>query len=294
MRAIIWVVAISITILVLYVLQQLIEKKVSAENEILKNEVLMASAAYTINDPDHTLFLSSKLKEISGLSNSTMDSVLLTVQDEKGIIYKVDKKTGAILSEEKFSGKGDYEGIELVDDTTYIVTSKGNIYAFFDHRDNTIKFETPLSIQQDIEGLGYAHHLNALLLACKARDRDQEKHLRSIYAFDLGKKELIADPLFTLDGNEIAAKLGRKKSTPYFSPSAIAITADQDIYILSSVAKALIIVDGTGRLKRAVNLDRALHSQPEGILVDDDKTLYISNEGRDGIAKIYVFNPKPK
>jgi uncharacterized protein YjiK len=105
---------------------------------------------------------------------------------------------------------------------------------------------------------------------------------------------LIPDPLFILDAKEIATKLARTKSTPYFSPSGIAIAPDGDYYILSSVAKALIIVDDSGQLKSGVNLSRALHSQPEGLFLDQENTLYISNEGRDGVAKIYIFYPKPQ
>jgi uncharacterized protein YjiK len=274
--------------------QQVIEKKIAASENIYLDEIFVSTSNYSINQPDQTLFLSSKLKEVSGLSNSKIDSVVLTIQDEKGIIYHINKSDGRILKEEKFAGKGDYEGIERVGDTTYIVSSNGDIFCYSGSKESTEKYKTDLQLAQDIEGLGYSPELNALLIACKGRKNGEEKHLRSVYAFDLATKKLSSQPLFVIDGKEIAEKLNRKRPTPYFSPSAIAVARDGAYYILSSVAKALIVVEKNGQCRSGVNLSRALHSQPEGILLDNDNTLYISNEGRDGVAKIYVYHPKPK
>jgi uncharacterized protein YjiK len=294
MRIIIWIVAIVLTLVVLYLVQQVIENKVALAENKYSNEVLKSTSNYLINQPDQTLFLSSKLKEVSGLSTAKVDSVILTIQDEKGLIYHINKSDGRILREEKFAGKGDYEGIERVGDTTYIVTSNGDIYCYSDAEDETQIHKTDLEVSQDIEGLGYSPELHALLVACKGRKNGEEKHLRSIYAFDLATKKLSSQPLFVIDGKEIAEKLKREKPTPYFSPSAIAMTRDGAYYILSSVAKALIVVEKNGKCRSGVNLSGALHSQPEGILLDNNNTLYISNEGRDGVAKIYVYHPKAK
>ena len=42
-------------------------------------------------------------------------------------------------------------------------------------------------------------------------------------------------------------------------------------------------------MRHMVKLKKKIHEQPEGIVFAQDGTLYISNEGKDGKAKIYKF-----
>ena len=37
-------------------------------------------------------------------------------------------------------------------------------------------------------------------------------------------------------------------------------------------------------------LDKKLHAQPEGITFDEEGNLYISNEGKNGIAMLYKYS----
>jgi uncharacterized protein YjiK len=65
-----------------------------------------------------------------------------------------------------------------------------------------------------------------------------------------------------------------------------------NLYLISSTAKAIIVLDNQGQIKSAAKLDRTLHLQPEGIAIDKNGILYIANEGRGTSPKVYVFNPK--
>lgn len=282
---------VSIVVAGLYFLQKAINHKSIQKSEQLKGLVLRSRYNHHPNNPDISLIPPSDLQEISGLSPAGIDSVLLSVQDEKGIIFYLHKADGRILKSEKFSGKGDYEGIEMVGDDIFVVSSKGDIY-LCDSSGETKTYETFLNTDYDVEGLAYYSAEQVLLLACKANGKDNDKNIRSIFSFDLSTRELNRKPFLQLDGKEIARQLGRVRDTPYFSPSAICSDQHSDLYLISSVASALIVINRQGDIKSAVELDPTLHRQPEGIMIDDNGVLYIANEGRDGVPKVYIFNPK--
>jgi uncharacterized protein YjiK len=103
---------------------------------------------------------------------------------------------------------------------------------------------------------------------------------------------LLEEPEFTIDCREVAKRLGQSNNAPYFSPSAICMDQADNLYLISSTAKAIIVLDNQGQIKSAAKLDRTLHLQPEGIAIDKNGILYIANEGRGTSPKVYVFNPK--
>jgi uncharacterized protein YjiK len=65
---------------------------------------------------------------------------------------------------------------------------------------------------------------------------------------------------------------------------------DDKYYLLSSKSKAIIVLDLNGNFLEGARLSPSMHPQPEGITIDENGTLFISNEGGNGVAKIYVFN----
>ena len=79
-----------------------------------------------------------------------------------------------------------------------------------------------------------------------------------------------------------------------FKPSGIAIHPNsRDVYVISSAAKCLIVLNDKGDLKSAHHLPRSIFRQPEGITFDDDLNLYISNEGQDKKANLLKFTHHP-
>ena len=71
---------------------------------------------YDFENPLTSVVLPVKLEEISGLAYNSTRRNILCHNDEKGVIYELDATSGNILSETKFGGKKDYEGIEMVDE----------------------------------------------------------------------------------------------------------------------------------------------------------------------------------
>ncbi|NND07492.1 MAG: hypothetical protein HKN87_14035 [Saprospiraceae bacterium] len=274
----------------LYPLQKYIITDHQVKKELLKLEHLEVSSTYAVNEPVETFLLASRLAEISGLSLGQDDSTLLAVQDEEGILFTLDRSNGKVIDELHFGGDEDYEGVEFVGDKTYILTSKGDLRIINrDGETKAKKIKTELKRDDDVEGLGHLSEKNMLLLACKSNRAGRKKN-RNVYGFSLSEQVLDTTPYLSLDPDIIAQKLNREKKTPYFSPSAIAVhPTSGEIFVLSSVARSIIVFDKQGNLIAAANLDRGVHLQPEGLALDRDGTMYIANEARGGVAKIYVI-----
>ncbi len=269
---------------------------------------------YRMGQPDAIFKLPKKLVEVSGLSLTKDGSRLVLIQDEDGIVFFMDKKSGEIVEEIKFGKEGDYEGVEIVGEDIYIVKSSSKIYKIKKYNQalqEVFKFSTPLTKEHDIEGLAYDTKSKSLLLACKGQpdlDNDKEKSLfvKAIYRFSLESNELDTIPALSIDRQDVIdyfkehpplIKVNKdgeiKESNPEklpCYPSAIAIhPVTGNYYITSSKGKVLFIVSPQGEIIHLEKLDKRLHPQPEGLVFDSDGTLYLSNEGKDGPGRIYRF-----
>lgn len=268
--------------------------------------------AYTMGTPDLELKLPTKLKEISGLGLASDERYLVAVQDENGIIFTIDKMTGATISEIEFWKDGDYEGIEMVGNDIFIVKSTGTIYQVVNAggpNQKVEKYNHFLDKDNDVEGLCFDPTLNCLLLACKAKagHGDHYNRKKGIYAFHLNQLTIDSIPVFTFSMDDILAYLETKPQINRlekiieffdpsndqlpFSPSGIAIHPKTGhIYLTSSVGKLLLITERSGKILHIEKLDKNIHPQPEGICFDKNGDLYIANEGKKDAARLYRFN----
>ncbi len=268
---------------------------------------------YHLNNPDAAFSMPSELKEISGLSLTGNAGMIAAVNDEKGIIYLLDKSDGQIKSRIEFRDEGDYEGIEIVGHNAWVIKSNGTLYHVenYEQPNPEVKsYKSFLSKENDVEGLAYDPTNNRLLIGCKGKGHDQSGAPlnKAIYAFDLQTKTMSDEPAFLLtlpalkdflekNGGARADKLMDDVLMPQeaslkFSPSGIAVHPKTgDIYITSARGNSLLVLNSSGEILHIEHLKKSVHAQPEGICFDTDGTLYISNEGLDGSpAKIYVFH----
>ena len=254
---------------------------------------------YRLDAPDTVLSLAQEeLREISGLSATHKKGMLCAVSDERGEIFFIDAATGAVLQRVLFREKGDFEGVEMVQDRLYAVRSNGQLYEIegWQRRKPRVKcYETPLTKRDDVEGLAYDPNRRALLLACKGIP--DSAHERRIYAFDLLGKSLIETPVYRIDPRQINEKVpyaeGEKQH--FFSPSGIAIhPSTQEVFVLSTSLKRLVVLDySTGSLRYAARLDRDIMPQPEGIAFDAEGRLFIASEGKKkGPGLLLRFSPQ--
>jgi len=272
------------------------------------------SLRYNINRPDQVITLPKKLDEISGIA-FLEENKLVGINDEKGNFYTINLKSSKIKNFE-FGNDGDFEDIEVIDGTIWILKSDGDLFEIKQNWKKELKskkFETKLSSINDTEGLCYDKKNQRLLIACKAHPffkREKPTSKKAIYSFDLKTEKLIETPTFIIDlGNienfskNIFEKWGREflswislgTQTANFSPSGIAIEpTTNNIYVISSTAKLLLVLKETGEILNVINLDPSIFIQPEGICFGPNGTLYISNEAKNQEATILKFRPLTK
>ncbi len=262
---------------------------------------------YDLSRPDTCHLLPDALREISGLS--WCPDTLWTHNDEQGILFCLSANDASLLDTIHFHKHGDYEGIEKVGATVWVVKSNGTLYAVDLRTRTKRKYATALGEAQDVEGLAYdsAHH--RLLLACKGSAGEGFSPFeRAIYAFDLDARELQSRPLHLINQQAVDAWLGAQPAGEWrdklmeafaktddhlrFQPSALAVhPLTGDLWVVSSPGKLLAILSPDGKIRHIARLDKRLLPQPEGIAFAADGTLFLASEGRDGQGKICRFHP---
>jgi uncharacterized protein YjiK len=270
------------------------------------------SFPYDLDNPDERYPLPKYLTEISGLAYYEEDKILC-IQDEKAEIYvfSLDKKE--IVNKYVFGKHGDFEDVAVIGQTAFVLQSDGRIFEitnFEKEERKVIEHKTSLSKKNNCEGLMYDKYSNSLFIACKGSpdvEKDKGyKGYKAIYKFDLGKMKLNKKPEILVSLNKpdsykdinlpSGPSLNDKKSrlTKYeigFQPSGLAIHPVYDeIYLIASVGKILIILDRKGKVLEWRGLDPLIFDQPEGICFSPSGDLFISNEGKGGKGYILKFN----
>ncbi len=279
-------------VLIFFNCSQSTEKEV--HNKLTDNsENIISFDLYNFEKPDNIIYLPNSLSEISGISLLD-ENRILCVQDEKGFVYVFDLKEQKITEKIKFGKKGDYEDIQLVDSTVYVLESNGILIKIKNLLLENIeieRIETGLQTENNTEGLCYENKTKSLLIACKespSLPNSQQKHhkKRAIYRFDLQSNTLVSEP-FCLLKKEL--KYNNQKKIDIY-PSAININPiTGDLYTLSSVGKCLIISNLNGDIKNIIELNPSIFQQPEGICFAKNGDLFISNEAKGRIATICKF-----
>lgn len=225
------------------------------------------------------------LLEISGIAFHKGDGKkLYSVQDEDGKLFLQDwgvKKQVHV----KFAPKGDFEDLALIDDRVFVLKSSGTIYAF-PLQDIGIEEVKPVKEWKgklpkgEYESIYADEKAGLLYVLCKECKVDKKSDDVSGYLlkYDQEGEVLLPAGEFRLNIKELEA-LGKKVKSA-LKPSALSRhPATGEWYILSSVAKMLIIATPEWKIKEAHRLSPSDFSQPEGMAFDSDNNLYICNEG---------------
>lgn len=269
---------------------------------------------YTLTHPSRKFKMPHCLDEISGLSYLERNK-LACIQDEKGTIYIFDFEKGKLTKKIKFGEEKDYEDLEIVKGNAFILQSNGSILKIKNLESNLPKikkYNTLLSGRNDAEGLAFDENSNALLIACKdspylKKKRDDLAGKKAVYRFDLLTKKISKEPFCIIDIDNLkdfSKHSSLKKSfignfdtfNPgkgdfNFRPSGIAIhPKTNDIYIISSADRMLIVMDRNGEIITVKSLNKKIFKQPEGICFTPEGDLFISNEKNGSRANILMFN----
>lgn len=266
---------------------------------------------YQLSTPDKSYTLPPSLNEISGITILNNNEIAC-VQDEIGIVYIYDLKSGKISKEYATGLVGDYEGIAIVGNTVYLLRSDGVLIEYPDFRLPNMKIkEYFLNLpSHNNEGLCYDMKNYRLLIASKVKPgKDKEtKDIRHIYSFDLKTKTPNNIPILQLKVDDIEAKAikqnipipyrtnkktGAKINAFNFRPSEIAVhPINGNIYILSANDKLLLMIDKSGAIKNLLQLDPVLFNKAEGLAFLSDGTMLISNEAQQGKPTLLSFKYK--
>ncbi len=263
------------------------------------------SVYYDLKQPDDKHFLPYVLSEVSGLTVLDNDR-LLCVEDETGRVYEYDLKKRKIVNAITFDRPGDYEGIELIDSTIYVLRSDGDLFVFNYTTENATqakKIENKLSAKNDTEGLGFNPLSGRLLIACK-EDEDIEgvkAKGKAVYEYDIKKETLIETPFFEIEKDDLVTFFETYRNFEYekerikFEPSGIAYNpVDKYYYVIASVGKLMVVLDNKGSIMATYPIAPRILHQPEGISFASNGDLYLSSEGEGDKGYILKFIMKTK
>lgn len=255
-----------------------------------KRRVLKSPPHYNFSEV-FTDKLDLKIKETSGIAWDSKSNLFLAINDEKGILFFLDKETKLIRAEYVFGDKGDYEDVALLNGTPYILRSDGMITRFVkDENGKAYGLEAgkvTLSGTNDFETIYADPARKALVIICKNCKTDDNNSV-SAFAFYPDSIGFDSKPLFTIDAAKVTELSPHKTSK--FQPSAAAIhPVLHKLFIISSASNQLVITDLNGQVESVFELSKKLFPQPEGITFKQNGDMYITNEGVTTRATMLKF-----
>lgn len=238
--------------------------------------------------------LPERLQEISGLAMDASDR-LFALEDELAIVYELDYETGRLVKAFALGDpvlRGDFEGIAVVADRFFLVTSDGDILETAEGGDGEqLDYErhtTGLGERCEVEGLDAAIAGDRLLIACKEPRGDSRAV--EIHGWSLREKRLVPGDVLTLPVPVILPAIGATR----LNPSGIVVVPQSgNLLLVAARQRALVELSAGGRLLAALALPMAQrHLQPEGIELTADGRLLIADEGGGHKARLAVYFPR--
>jgi uncharacterized protein YjiK len=235
--------------------------------------------------------LPKRLREISGLA-LTADQRLLAITDEEAIVYEIDYDNGSLVKAFALGDptlRGDFEGIAVVGDVIWLMTSDGDLIATKEAGDGErvsfTRYETGLGRYCELEGLGQDAEHQKLFLGCK----ESKKKRDELKIFEVSVANL--PPTQTADVEFSEQALAEKVGKKHMRPSALAIDPDSgNRVMLAANHRALITLAPGGALIDAIILPgKGRHKQAEGLEITRDGRLLIADEGGNGRGRLAVY-----
>lgn len=234
--------------------------------------------------------LPGRLDEISGLAFSP-DGRLFAHDDERGRIHEIDPTSGEVGKSFDLGddlARDDFEGIAIVRERFFLVSSSGLLYEAREGSDEEevryLRTDTGVGFDCEVEGLDHDPVDDALLLACKVATRRDRIVIHRIPI------DPEADRLQPLSVDRL--ELSSVDLDADFQPSAVVVGPEGTILLASAATEALLEIDRSGRVVAGVALSRSRHPQAEGLEIGSDGTLYIADEENADDARLTVYAPE--
>lgn len=239
---------------------------------------------------DRVVKLTNELNEISGLCMAMNPDEIFAIQDEVGVVFRINARTGELLQQLRFDKDLDYEGITRIGNEMYVLEADGDVH-YFTYNDTLAeieakKMETGFSYRNDTEGICFDSITNTLLIVPKAQElypQGENEQRRGVYTLDLNSGKTNPQPTYYLDELEVGQIVYKTNRQYEVRPSGVAVDPiTGDIFILSSVGNVLVVIDRDSQVRHVELLEKGTFVQPEGITFSPDGVLYISSEGHGG------------
>jgi hypothetical protein len=176
---------------------------------------------YNLEKPK-VMQLGKVLNEISGLSYDASSGNLLAISDSKEKVFEIKLKSNKLkdLTGRVVPSGSDLEDVVKVEDTVYLLASKGIITAVSPGAQDTSGLHTyniGLSGQNDFETLYFDPTVDGLVMMCKTCSHEKGHHIRTAYRFDLKTRQFDSSALYTITKASIEDVL--KDNDIKFDPS---------------------------------------------------------------------------
>jgi uncharacterized protein YjiK len=233
------------------------------------------------------------LREVSGIAMHK-NNIVACVQDEIGTVFLYDLAKKKIVDSFSFGGPGDYEGISIVGNDIYVLRSDGQLTCISNfettRKISTYFLKLPQGFQ-NFEGLCFDKKSNRLLIAPRFFDT-ADRTVKNIYSFDLTSKKFSAGPVYSIKlSDKIFNSVVTKKEA--LIPSEIFVhPVSGKIFLTDARNKYVLISDANGSPFKLLPLDPTLFAKTEGITMDADGMIYLSNEGKTGPATLIKISPE--
>ncbi len=236
--------------------------------------------------------LPTALEEISGLAISE-DGRLYAHDDERGVVYELNPETGEIVHHFTLAGRprGDFEGLAMVGDTFYMITSGGTLLSFpRDAEAGSVPYsQRPTGLRRTCEIEGLAADVNrTLLIACKTLKRRRDRGKLVVFRWDIDGEELDPTPVISVSREDLEAH-GLKRGV---HPSGIETTPHQTFLVLASRENVLLEISADGLILSTVELSDKQHRQPEGIALWPNGMITIADEKQGRRPRLTHYRPK--
>jgi uncharacterized protein YjiK len=236
--------------------------------------------------------LPNRLREISGLATSA-DGRLFAHNDERAIVYEIDYKEGRLTKAFALGdpiARGDFEGIAVVGDTVYLITSGGRLYetreAADEQRTRYNTYDTGVGGICEVEGLALEPTDRSLVLVCKTVDDDELKGSISIFRWSVDRHELTDDSPILIDRDLVTDQIPGKS----FNPSGIERhPLLGSFFVVAARQEAIIEISPAGELLGIAELRGKRHRQVEGIAFSPAGDLLLSDEGSGRRARLTIY-----
>ncbi len=244
---------------------------------------------YDFNKPEiHTM--PADLTEISGIAfYPGRRDRMYAIQDEEGKLFAWDNGKPETMQHLRFGKHGDYEDVAITTSQVIVLESNGtlHIFPYATAQGNTDVQATEwkgLVPEGEYESLYANNETQEIYIVCKQCKADKNTNAASGYVLQLDAQGI---PSLKNHFSIPISGPAKGKSGKLAPLKLSAITFNQltgEWYLLSGVNNLLIIADKEWKAKQTISLNPSLFTQAEGIAIDIDNNLYISNEAGSAAA----------